>query len=213
MNKIFDPNGLFAQIMNVILGLILLNVLWIVCSLPIVTLGASTTALYSVLLRLRDGDDTKMVRRFFSAFGANFKRATAVWLVVLLGMVICGLDLYFAMQMDSAVARVIAGFGMVLVGMVFTFVFILVARYENTWRNHLKNALLIAMGHVPRLLLSWLIWGAAVFLTMYSANTMYIMVLMWLMAGVSCLCYANLMIFTPALRKLEPAAEETKTEE
>ena len=128
-------------------------------------------------------------------------------------MVICGLDLYFAMQMDSAVARVIAGFGMVLVGMVFTFVFILVARYENTWRNHLKNALLIAMGHVPRLLLSWLIWGAAVFLTMYSANTMYIMVLMWLMAGVSCLCYANLMIFTPALRKLEPAAEETKTEE
>ena len=115
--------------------------------------------------------------------------------------------------MDSGVARVIAGFGLVLVGMVFTFVFILVARYENTWRNHLKNALLIAMGHVPRLLLSWLLWGAAVFLTLYSANTMYVMILMWLMAGVSCLCYANLMIFTPALRKLESVAEETETEE
>ena len=213
MNKIFDPNGLFAQIMNVILGLILLNVLWILCSLPIVTLGASTTALYSVLLRFRDGDDTKVVRRFFAAFKANFKRATAVWLVVLAGIVVCGLDLYFATQMDSAAARVIAGFGLVLVGMVFTFVFILTARYENTWRNHLKNALLIAMGHVPRLLLAWLLWGAAVFLTMYSMDTMYVMVLMWLMAGVSCLSYANLMIFTPALRKLEPAAEEEKTEE
>ena len=213
MNKFFDPNGLFAQIMNVILGLILVNVVWIICSIPVVTLGASTTALYSVLLRLRDGDDTKMVRRFFAAFGANFKRATAVWLVVLAGIVVCGLDLYFATQMDSGVARVIAGFGLVLVGMVFTFVFILVARYENTWRNHLKNALLIAMGHVPRLLLSWLLWGAAVFLTLYSANTMYVMILMWLMAGVSCLCYANLMIFTPALRKLESVAEETETEE
>ncbi len=213
MNKIFDPNGLFAQIMNVILGLILINVLWIVCSIPIVTLGASSTALYSVLLRLREGDDTKVVRRFLKAFVANFKCATAVWLVVLLGIVICGLDLFFATQMDSGVAQVIAGFGLVVVGMVVTFVFLLVARYENKWRNHLKNALLLAMGHVPRLLLSWLLWGAAAFLTIYSVDTMYIMVLMWLMAGVSCLCYANLMIFTPVLRKLEPAAEnETKTE-
>ena len=102
----------------------------------------------------------------------------------------------------------------VVVGMVVTFVFLLVARYENKWRNHLKNALLLAMGHVPRLLLSWLLWGTAVFLTTYSINTMYIMVLIWIMAGVSCLCYANLMIFTPVLRKLEPEAEkETKTEE
>ena len=212
MNKFFDPNGLFAQIMNTILSLMLLNVCWILCSLPVVTMGAATSALYTVLIKMRDGEETKVLRRFFAAFRENFKRGTAVWLVLLLAAGVCGLDLYFANQMDSNVARVIALLGMVAVAMTAVSVFILVARFENTWGNHLKNALLLSLSHAPRALLALALWGGMVLLTFFSFNTMYMMILLWLMVGFTCLSYATLWIFTPVLRKLEPApaeAEET----
>ena len=208
MNKFFDPDGLFAHIMNIILALMLLNVCWILCSIPLFTIGAASSALYTVLIKMRDGEDTRVVRRYFAAFRENFKRGTAVWLGLLLAAAVCGLDLYFANQMDSNAARVIALVGMAAVAMTAVSVFILVARFENTWGNHLKNALLLSLSHAPRALLALALWGGMVLLTFFSFNTMYMMVLLWLMVGFTCLSYATLWIFTPMLKKLEPAPAE-----
>ena len=212
MYKFFDPDGLFAKIMNTVLALIVLNVLWIVCSLPVVTMGASTAALYTVLIGLRDGNDTKVIRRFFAAFGENWKQASAVWLVLLAASAVCGLDLYLAAQTQSTVARVACVVGLVAVAMTATFAFPLLARFENTWRNHLKNGALLALSHAPRTLLSLALWGGAAVLTVYSFATMYHMILLWLMLGFSCLSYATLWVVTPVLRKLEPAPAEEKEE-
>ena len=212
MNKFFDPDGLFARIMNTLLSLMLLNVCWILCSLPIVTMGASFSALYAVLIKMRDGEEPKVLRRYFAAFRENFKRATAVWLVLLLAAGVCGLDLYFANRMDSNAARVIALVGMVAVVMTGLLAFILVARFENTWGNHLKNALLLALANAPRTLLALALWGGMVLLTFFSFNTMYMMILLWLMVGYTCLSYATLWIFTPVLKKLEPAPAEEEEE-
>ena len=71
MYKLFNPDGLFARIMNTVLALIVLNVLWLLCCVPVVTAGASTAALYAVLIRMRDGDDAKVLRRFFAAYSFN----------------------------------------------------------------------------------------------------------------------------------------------
>lgn len=210
MYKLFNPDGLFARIMNTVLALIVLNVLWLLCCVPVVTAGASTAALYAVLIRMRDGDDAKVLRRFFAAFRENFKRATAVWMVLLLAAAVCGLDLLLAGQADSNVARVICMVGLLAVAMTAIFVFPLVARFENTWSNHLKNAALLSLSHAPRTLLALALWGGAVALTVYSFSTLYHMILLWLMLGFSCLSYATLWILTPVLRRLEP---EEKTEE
>lgn len=212
MYKLFEPDGLFSRIMNTVLNLILLNLLWIICSLPVVTLGASTAALYAVLFKMRDGDDTRLVRRFLAAFRENFLRATAVWLALLAALVVCGLDLYLAAQTESTAARVVAVVGLLFVTMVWTFAFPLTARYENVWHRQLKNAALLALSQLPRLLLGWLPWAACIALTIYSAETMYMMILMWLMAGFSSLHYCNLMVLTPVFRRLEPAEEEEPKE-
>ena len=208
MNKFFDPEGTFAHVMNIVLDLILLNVCWILCSLPIFTLGAATTSLYAVLIKMRDGDATKVVRRYFAAFRENFKRGTAVWLALLLAVAVCALDLYFAKRLDSDAVRVIALLAAVVVALTAESAFIMVARYENTWKEHLKNALLLSLSCAPRALLVLVLWGGMVALTFFSFNTMYIMIMLLVMAGFSCLCYATLWLFTPALKKLEPAPEE-----
>lgn len=71
---VFDPNGAFARGMERVWSLIVLNVLWLVCSLPVATLGASCAALYQVLGKVIDGEDGHVARRFFRAWGENWKK-------------------------------------------------------------------------------------------------------------------------------------------
>lgn len=215
MPRFFDPDGPFSTAMNQICQLFILNVLWLVCCLPIFTIGASCAALYSVLFKMRDDKGVKVARLFFRGFRENFKRGTAVWLVLLAAAVVCWLDFQVAGQTEGSlksVFTVIAMAGLQVVAMVFTFAFPLVARYENPWRVQLKNALLLAISHAPRLLLSWLPWAFAILITFFSANTLYSMLLIWILIGYAALSYITLWTLTPVFRKLEPAEEE-ETEE
>ena len=62
---------------------LILNVLWLVCSIPIVTIGASTTAMYYVTLKLARDEDGYTIRSFFKSFKENFRQATVIWLIFL----------------------------------------------------------------------------------------------------------------------------------
>ena len=75
--------------------LIILNVLWFVCSIPIFTIGASTTAVYYVTLKLARNDDGYTIRSFFKSFKENFKQATIIWLIMLAVGLILGFDMLF----------------------------------------------------------------------------------------------------------------------
>ena len=203
MLKLFEPDGLFARGMCYVYYLVVINVLWLVCSLPVVTFGASSAALYACLFRLLEGDDTRPVRRFFAAFGENWKRATAAWLVVLAAVLLLVFDWYFASVTDQPVWKIIAVGGLQVVGMVCTFLLALVARYDNSWHIHLKNALLLAVGNLPRVLVCWLFWGAACYLTVWTYETFHAMVLVWLIFAYSFLSFWNLRILRPVFRRLE----------
>ena len=68
--------------------MICLNVMWLVCCIPVVTIGASTTALYTVMLKLVKNEEGYVFRGFLKAFKTNFKQSTIIWLIVLaLGIV------------------------------------------------------------------------------------------------------------------------------
>ena len=75
--------------------IILLNVLWIVCSLPLITAGAATTALYSCTLNLDEPTEQPVVRRFFRAFCAGFGKSTALFAVWVVAMALVALDVLF----------------------------------------------------------------------------------------------------------------------
>ena len=62
--------------------LVLLNLLWLICCIPVFTAGAATTAVYYVTLKLVRDDDGSTIKSFFHSFTQNFKQATAIWLFV-----------------------------------------------------------------------------------------------------------------------------------
>ena len=206
--SLFDPDSVFGRTMETVLHLVILNALWLVCSLPIVTIGASSAALYSVLFKVVEDKDTRVVRQFFAAFRENARRATGLWLILLAVIVLCAFDFRFAGLMDSFLWKTVAVLGWQIVGMICTFLFPLLARYENTWRNQLRNALLLGVANLPRMLLVWLMWGAMIVVTIYSFETLYAMLLIWLLLGYSLMSYFTLRILLPVFTRLEENARQ-----
>ena len=81
--RLFSYDSKFSQIMLKLCYGCYLNLLWMVCSLPVFTAGAATAALYDVTLRIVREEDPPLTTRFFRAFRENFRQATVLWLILL----------------------------------------------------------------------------------------------------------------------------------
>lgn len=150
---IFSPESKFSQIMMRIAWGCYLNLLWFICSLPIVTIGAATTALYYVTLKIAEGQEGDITQQFFRAFRADFKQATTIWLILLGVALFLGGDVYVLIHLRNASSGAFAVFWTLILALVIVaciiytielmYVFPLIARLENTNRAMLVNSLLI----------------------------------------------------------------------
>ena len=150
---IFSYDSKFSRVVMRISHGCYLNLLWFVCSIPIVTIGASTCALYAVALKVAKDEEGDITRQFFDAFRSNFKQATQLWLILFAAGVVLGLDIYILTRLQAATTGAMAiaitlALALVIVGCIalaieLMYVFPLVAYVENTNVAMLKNALLI----------------------------------------------------------------------
>ena len=151
--KFFSYESKFSQLLLKLCYACYLNLLWFVCSLPIFTIGASTTALYYSCLKIIRDEESHVAATFFRAFRENFKQATVLWLILLAAGLFLAGDGYilYHLRLSSQgpvavlwtliLAVVIAA--SVLYVIVLTYVFPLLASVENTNLAMLKNAFLI----------------------------------------------------------------------
>lgn len=151
--KIFSYDSKFSQLLLKLCYACYLNLLWLICSLPVVTAGAATAALYYSCLKLVRDEDSHVGATFFRAFRENFKQATVLWLILLgLGLFLAG-DGYILYHLRQSaegpmavvwtliLAMVIAG--AIVYVIVLEYVFPLLASVSNTNAAMLKNAFLI----------------------------------------------------------------------
>lgn len=174
--------------------MICLNVMWVICCIPIITIGASTVALYTVMLKMVKNEEGYIFRGFLKAFKTNFKQSTIIWIILLL--------LGILWTVDFRVAGVIPGMaGIVLRALFLTlgfvllsvtiYIFPLTARYENSIKGTFKNALILAVVKLPYTFLMAVIVGAAVIATMWSTFTLLFSLPLWLFFGVSLIVWIN----------------------
>ena len=94
MQKLFHYDSPFIKWVNRMGRIVILNILWVLCCIPILTIGASTTAMYRVAMALAERkEDVSVTGDFFRAFRSNFKPATLVWLILLIPTVLIILNL------------------------------------------------------------------------------------------------------------------------
>ena len=206
MRGFFNLDGPLFTGLSRIADMIILNLLFIVCCIPIVTIGASITALSYVMLKIKDGTEGYIVRSFFRSFKQNFKQSTLIWLIMAAAAVI----LYVDYRMTSIMAgfgwmRVIVLLGVILWLMVALYVFPLIARFENSLMNMLRNSVLLAMANAPKTVLMIALLAAAVVITLFNATTISYGILFWLLFGFSVIARINIRLLYGIFQKISPA--------
>lgn len=165
MKKLFDLDNPFFQYMIKLFQVGLLNLLWLLTSIPIITIGASTTAFYTVSLKLvreRSGYDMKS---YFQAFAANFKKSTAAWLIAIPFLVIGFLDLNYFFALDTTQGYMLFGASVLILAiilMVFVCIFPVLAQFENNLRTALSVTFYIIGRHWYLILLTVILTGATI---------------------------------------------------
>lgn len=150
MKNLFNLDGPVLQFVNKIVYSVYLNILWFICCIPIVTIGASTTALFYVSLKLAKNEEGNITKAFFHSFRENFRQGTVIWLILLAFGLILGLDGYVLYHLrfehvfwtlcTAALCVVAAAYAIVLM-----YIFPLLARFDNTIGAMFKNALFIGI--------------------------------------------------------------------
>ncbi len=151
--KFFSYESKFSQLLLKICSAAYLNLLWLICSLPIFTIGASTTALYYACLKFIRNEEGYAAVQFFRSFRENFKQATQLWLILLGVGLFLGADgyiLYHLRQISEGPAAVLWTLVLAVViaaavvyVIVLEYVFPLLASVSNTNTAMLKNSFLI----------------------------------------------------------------------
>ena len=169
MRGLFNYDGPFFRFFSKVADCLILSVLWVVFSLPLITMGASFTALYYALYKLRRQEDG-LWSAFWHGFKSNFKQATVIWLVLLVTFYILGMSLYSAYllleagQLHVVFLIVLALF--VLAAVIWgIWLFPCVARFENTTRNHLKNCAGFAAFNLYWSFILLVLFGVTVYLS------------------------------------------------
>ena len=135
-----------------------LNILWVVCSIPVFTMGAATTALYDVSLKIVRDEETSLTRQFFKSFRSNFRQATVLWMILFgIGLLLVG-DGWVLWHLRASSTGAVAIMWTLLLAVlivasiayviVLLYVFPVVASVSNTNRAMLKNSFLIGIHYL-----------------------------------------------------------------
>lgn len=214
MNSIFNMDNKFFSVMSKIADLIILNILWTLCSIPVITMGATTTALYYVTLKMAKDEESYIVKSFFKSFIQNFKQATGIWLILLAGGGIVLGDIYIITKWDTRfkIPLMVIFIALLLIlSFIFMYVFPLLAQFDNTVKQTIKNALLMSIRHLPYTILIFIITAVPLLLYSVSIPLMYVS----FMIGFSMIAFFNSIFFKKIFIRYMPeeALEEAVSDD
>lgn len=178
--NIFSSNSLLGRFLNLIADIFILNILWVLCSLPIITIGASTTALYYAIMKRQRKDEGYITRNFFSSFKENFKQSTIIWLLLVIIGFILELDLRIGVSISSPLGKLMI-FSSILIMIPYSFILIYIfpiqAKFVNPIFVNIRNALLIAVAHFGYTVLNIFFVITFIFLALRSTMFLGIVIL------------------------------------
>lgn len=200
-----ENRGLMNMLAN-ILNIVKLNLCFLVCSLPIITIGASLTALYSVHMKLIREEEAYIVKDFFKAFRQGFRQSTICWLVtIVIGAALFADREYYGQHSDW-----IGIFFQLFLWLYTAFVLLLslylypyISRYRDNLKNCVKKSLLISLANL-KYTLAMLGWGLlCAGLTITSEAALKAGSTLWLTCGFSLLAYTFSFFIRKIFEKME----------
>ena len=152
----------FMLLFNKLGDLFVLNVYFTVTCLPIVTIGASFTALYTVTNKMVKNEEGAITKEYFKAWKANLKQGIAIWLIDLIYIAIMVFEYGYVLGHDDQISKVLfilVGAGFFLFALAFPLQFPILARYENTIGRIIFNSLVLAFTYPGTWFKMFFIWA------------------------------------------------------
>lgn len=197
--------------MSRVADLVILNVLCILCCLPIITAGASITAMYYVTLKMVRDEESYIAKSFFKSFKQNLKQSIVIHLIMLAAAFVLYLDITIVKAMNGTISKVL-----LLVFFMFTFLYLLLflyiypvlAKFYNSIKNTFSNAFLMSIRHLPYTILMLLISALPIAIFFIpSAQIQSVTLMLFVMMGFSVLAYCKSFFFVKIFDNYIPKEE------
>ena len=206
MGKVFALDSPLMNGLSKLADLIWLNILATICCIPIITIGASLTALHYVVLKMVKDEEGYITRSFFKSFRENFKQATLMWLMLLVVFILLVAD-FMIFRFSGIVFPGWCQIALTAIAVLIMFatmhLFPLLSRYENSIRATYKNSLFMGILHLPKTILMMLCWIVPIVITIYVESFFPIVFFL----GISGPAFLNALLYKKSFQQLEPETE------
>lgn len=212
MDRIFNMDNKFFTFMGRLADLCILNLLCLICCIPIVTAGASITAMYYVTLKMVRNEEAYIVRSFFRSFRQNLKQSLIIHIIMLVAAFLLISDIYIVRQMSGSFYIVLQ-----YIFIVFSLLYIMMALYlypvlskfYNTIKNTFINAFLMSLRHLPSTFLMLVLTLLPIgILFIPSANVSTLLLTLMLLLGFAVIAYFKSILLVKIFDKYIPNEEE-----
>lgn len=212
MDRFFNMDNKFFVFMGRVADLIILNLLCIVCCIPIITAGASITAMFYVTLKMVRNEESYIVRSFFKSFKENFKQATIIHLIMLVTALLLFFDIRIVNQLQGGMYQVLFVVFMaftLLYLMIFLYIYPILSKFYNTIKATFTNAFLMSIRHLPYTVLMLIITAVPVALLFIpDARIMSTLLMLFVLIGFATIAYCNSFFLVKIFDNYIPKEEE-----
>lgn len=196
--NIFSNDSLFGRFFGELGNILLLNALFLICSIPIITIGISYTSMEYAFLKHKRKPDASIFRAFFHSFRQNFKQATLSWMLCLL--------LFFILRVDFHVFGpngvypflpfyYLLFFPAIVIFFTAWYLFPVIAVFHNTLKNLILQSFFLAVKHIPFTIVMCLCFLCFMYLTFSNVTYFPFFLSLWLFFGFGLLGYSNANFF------------------
>lgn len=202
-NSLFDQDRVIWVYANRITDVLLVAILWFIFSLPVVTIGASSTAAYYVLMKMARHEEGYIWKNFWKSFKLNFVQATILWIIQALLLAGLVLSAYYYYIQESQVSAGIYAFlfGIIIIVLIVCiYLPPIVCRFSNTTMNLLKMAIFLPFKNKLWTLALFVMFAAFAFLAWF--------IIPFVIVAYGVYAYCSSFIFVKIFKPFEKAIIE-----
>lgn len=207
MGNFFSIDSSLMRGMSKVADLMILNLLFILTSIPIITIGASMSAMHYVLIKINKNEGSYVAKMYFSSFKENFVQGTVLWLVNIAGIALFAYDVYvffFANNTLPTLALIFVLAVGVLFIMTTIYFYPLQARFINPVGKTIRNAFFVMILNFPKSILIMLIYCIPVAIVILASFFIPAVLLF----GFSVPGYLAVKLYSKVFAKIEPKEAE-----
>lgn len=211
MNRLFNFESPLMQILNDVADLILLNLIWLICCIPVITIGPSCSAMCCVARGMAKGDWPPVLRTFFRAFRSNFKQSLQVSLVLLIPVCLLGYYLLLAASGgmdDIPMLKYLCWLAIAVIGIVCSYAYPLLAHFDNTVGNTLKNAVILPLANPVLALIVTALNLLPILLLLINYELLVRLSFFWVLIGCALTAYINARLLGAFFQKITPPEDK-----